>query len=270
MERTGEIIVVKIGTSEIVRNGNGIDQVLIGNLARQIAYLRNKAGIQTVIVSSGAIASGRDIFNEVRDIRAILHDNPMPPLTDEVVDRQVLAMFGQPELMESWRLSLTGERILTGEALLKDEDLANFRHPLLRALMFGTVVVNGSDATYDPATEQEIISKDNDSLAREIARITGANKLIMLTEAQGVLDQKKRVISEITCLEDLQRIGRFPVTQDGTGDIHSKVLEARRHITNANKVAYIVGARKGNVILRVVGGERVGTKITLPLQGYLL
>lgn len=267
-------VVLKIGTSEIAGGGNGLDHTLIGKLGQQITYLRKKAGIPTVVVSSGAIAAGKAEFTEQRRILSVMSpgdvDNLMPLLTGAVVDRQFAAMIGQPELMESWRLSCSEIGMTTGQVLLKDEDLDNFRRPLLRALRFGTVIVNGNDATYDPATEQEIISKDNDSLAREIARVTGANKLIMLTEAQGVLDQRKRVIPEIICLEDLQRIGRFPATQDGTGGIRSKVLEARRHITDANKVAYIVGARIGNVILRVVGGERVGTRITLPLQGFLL
>lgn len=267
-------IVLKIGTSEIGGSGNGLEHTLIGKLGQQITYLRKKAGIPTVVVSSGAIAAGRAEFTEQRRILGVMYpedvDNLMPPLTDAVVDRQFAAMIGQPQLMEGWSLSLSEIGMMVGQALLKDEDLDNFRCPLLRALRFGTIVVNGNDATYDPANEQEIISKDNDSLAREIARITGANKLIMLTEAQGVLDQKKKVIPEITCLEDLQRVGKFEPTEDGTGDIHSKILEARRHITDANKVAYIAGARIGNVILRAVGGERVGTKITLPLQGYLL
>lgn len=267
-------VVVKIGTSEIAGSGNGLDHILIGKLGQQITYLRKKAGIPTVVVSSGAIAAGRAAFTEERNMLSVMSpgdvDNLMPSLTDEMVDRQFAAMIGQPELMESWSLALSEIGMTIGQALLKDEDLDNFRHPLLNALRFGTVIINGNDATYDPATEKEIISRDNDSLAREIARITGANKLIMLTKAQGVLDQRERVIPEITCLEDLQRVGKFEPTEDGTGDILSKILEARRHITDANKVAYIAGARISNVILRAVGGERVGTKITLPLQGYLL
>lgn len=251
MER---IIVVKIGTDSIV-NCHRLNQPLMDDLARQVACLRLDHGIRTVIVSSGAIASGRVIE---------------PSLSADVTHKQVAAMFGQPELMSTWRSAFRKCGIITGEALLKDDDLVNFRRPLLEALEYGVVVCNGSDATYDPNTEREIISRDNDSLSRAIAQITGANELIMLTRAKGIWGRNKRVIKNIDCIEDLRKIVLFKRTSNGTGGPKSKIDEARKFITDGDKVAYIAGARTEDVILRIARGESVGTKVTLPLQGYLL
>ncbi|MBI2597168.1 hypothetical protein HYW41_03365 [Candidatus Daviesbacteria bacterium] len=252
MERLKRIL-VKVGTSAI-KNGSGIDQELVNDYARQIAWLRRNYGIETIIVSSGAIASGRVLE---------------PNLTRSIIDKQVAAMFGQPELMTAWRRAFQRQDMIAGEALLKDDDLENFRYPLLRALQFGVVVINGNDVTYNQDAEEEIISADNDRLSRVVANRCGVGLLIMLTEAEGILDEDRKVISNIASYSDLHRISFFERTQEGIGGPGSKLLEARKFITDATKIAYIAGARMENVILRIATGERVGTRVTLPLQGFL-
>lgn len=249
-----ERMIVKIGTSVIVKNGNGLDLQFMGDIARQIAYVRNNYHTQVVLVSSGAIGSGRVL---------------VPNLENITVNKQVAAIYGQPELMDGWRKAFAKQGMLVGEALLKDEDIGNFRNPLLIAEKYGVVVVNGPDAAYDPTTEDQIISVDNDRLARTVAYIAGARTLLMLTETSGILDKERKTIEEIAILEDLNRIVYFEKTRDGRGGPESKVLEARRFLTDASKIAYIAGARVEDVIVRIAGGERVGTKVTLPLQGFL-
>lgn len=248
-----EKIVVKIGSSSIV-NCNGIDKSFVADIARQVAYIRSALGIQTIIVSSGAIAGGKALI---------------PSLTPEIGDKQVAAIFGQPNLINIWSLAFEEQGILVGEALPKDEDLNNLSGPLQKASELGVVVLNGPDATYDPSTEREIISIDNDRLSRYSAQLVGANRLIMLTGEPGILDCNEEVIEEIATLEDLARIVFFDKTELGTGGPGSKVLEARKFITDPHKVAFIAGARTENVIVDIVMGRKIGTKITLPLQGFL-
>lgn len=248
-----ERMVVKIGTSVIVKNGNGLDLPFMDDIARQIAFVRKNYNIQTVLVSSGAIGSGKVL---------------VPDLESTIVNKQVAAIYGQPELMDGWRKSFAKQEMLAGEALLKDEDIDNFRNPLLTAEKYGAVIVNGPDAAYDPTTEDQIISVDNDRLARSVAYIVGARTLLMLTETPGILDKYRKVIEEIASVEDLDRIVYFEKTKDGRGGPESKVLEARRSLTDAAKIAYIAGAREEDVIVRIAKGERVGTKVTFPLQGF--
>ncbi len=246
-------MIVKIGTSVIVKNGNGLDLPFMDDIARQISYVRKKYNTQVVLVSSGAIGSGRVL---------------VPDLESTVVNKQVAAIFGQPELMDGWRRAFAKEEMLAGEALLKDEDIGNFRSPLLIAEKYGAVVVNGPDAAYDPTTEEQILSVDNDRLARSIAYIIGARTLLMLTERPGILDKYDQIIEQIAALEDLERIVYFEKNTNGTGGAQSKVLEARKFLTDVTKVAYIAGARVQDVIVRIARGERAGTKVTFPLQGF--
>lgn len=248
-----ERMVVKIGTSVIVKNGNGLDLPFMDDVAKQIAFVRKNHNIQTVLVSSGAIGSGRVL---------------VPDLESTIVNKQVAALYGQPELMEGWRRAFAKQEMLAGEALLKDEDIGNFRNPLLTAEKYGAVIVNGPDAAYDPTTEDQIISVDNDRLARSVAYIVGAKTLLMLTETPGILDKYRKVIERIASVEDLDRIVYFEKTKDGRGGPESKVLEARKSLIDATKIAYIAGAREEDVIVRIARGERVGTKVIFPLQGF--
>lgn len=254
MERKPEVIVYKLGTNSIVKDSK-LDRPFINDLARQAAFVWRELHHLPVIVCSGSIFSGRIIA---------------PSLTQVIEDKQAAAIFGQPELTHAWRLAFRSQGMNLGEALLKDEDLPNLKRPLLTASRLGIVLLNGSDATYDSLTEKRIICADNDGLARCVAFETGANKLGFLTEVEGMLDKEGKVIESIANLEDLEKIDFFGKSANGTGGPVSKINEARLHITGPEKVAYIAGARIPDVIVRIAMGGRVGTKVTLPLQGILI
>lgn len=254
MER---IQLYKFGTSSLLKEGD-FDRRFIRNLARQLIYVREELGIIPIVVCSGSIASGRRLEPALR--------------SNKTVDKQAAAIIGQPELTGVWmwafRKNKYGKKVHVGEILLKDEDIRNSRKPILRASESAVVFINGPDATYDPETEEQIISLDNDRLSRHVAGIAGADTLALLTGAEGLLDRNKQVIGEIATLEDIERINFFEKTEDGTGGPHIKLLEARNFLTEPGKIAYIAGARIENIIVRIARGERVGTRVTLPLQGY--
>lgn len=251
------LIVYKLGTTSIVKNG-GFDLTLIDKLVEQFIYIREDLKIAPVIVCSGSIDSGRRL-------ESLLN-------SQEIVDKQAAAMIGQPELTEAWRAAFSRNKrkikINVGEALLKDEDICNFKKPALRASQFGVVIVNGPDATYDPDTEKEIISTDNDRLARHVACAVGADTLGYLTEVEGILDKDRRLIEEIGSFADLDRIGFFEKTTNGTGGPQSKLLEARKVLTDPRMAVYIACARAEDVIIKIARHERVGTRVTLPYQRY--
>lgn len=248
-----ERIAIKIGSSSIACN-NDLSRDAIASLAGQITAVR-KTGVEVVVVSSGAIAVGKKAVSD---------------FSGTVVDKQSAAIFGQPTMAGCWIEEFNRLGVKAGAAVYKDEDLLYARTPLLRALKEGVVIVNGNDAVYDAQVEKEIISRDNDRLARFVAVAIGANRLIMLTGAEGVLNSSGQVIPDISNIEDLSQIALFNKTELGTGGMESKLMEARSFITDASKVAHIAGARTKDVIIRIIRGERVGTRVTLPLQGYFL
>lgn len=246
-------IVVKVGTS-VIADDSGLKMGFITSIAAQVAEIKRQ-GIEVVLVSSGAIATGK---------------TRVASFGSSIVDKQAAAIFGQPRMAFAWIEAFEKLGLEAGAPVYKDEDLLNVKYPLLTALKKGVIVVNGNDAVYDAQSEKEIISKDNDKLARYIATMIDADILIMLTEADGVLDTKRQIISTIDSIADLGRIGLFNKTQVGTGGMNSKIQEARSFITNSSKISHIAGAKIESVILRILMGERVGTKVTLPLQGFLL
>ena len=248
-----ERIVIKIGSSSIT-NHNGLEREQVLNIAGQIA-VEMQSGREIVIVSSGAIATGKKSITD---------------FSDRVVDKQASAIFGQPAMAWGWIEAFNYFGIQAGASLYKDDDLVNIKQPLLRALKEGIVIVNGNDAVYDEKSEAQIISRDNDILASFIARAINASKLIMLTGSDGVLDNQGELIRTIDTIDDLGRIGIFGKTKEGTGGMLSKVSGARDFITAANKVAYIANARMENVIVRILNGESVGTRVTLPSQSFFI
>lgn len=246
MEKLSDInrIVVKTGT-HLVTNDNGLDVDFIANIARQVATMRLDYGIEVLIVSSGAIASGRQ---------------KIPSFGKGIVERQAAAIYGQNIMAAAWIREVDRYGIIAGATVYRDEDLINAKHPLLRALKEGVVIANGHDAVYDPQTEARIISGDNDKLASYLAREIDADLLVMLTDIEdGILDWQGRVVRRIKYNEDLN-ILRVDKTLNGTGGMESKI-ESAGEFASFGGAAVVVGGRIPNVLLRILDGEEIGTWI---------
>lgn len=251
-----ERIVVKIGTSSLINKDGGLDEIRIKDIARQVSLVQ-AMGTKVAIVTSGAIASGKIILgtnngNEARE--------------------QVLAAVGQRPLLNAWGEAFDQYGLKTGLFLFSEDDLDKPRLPLLDALMADIVpIINANDTVSIDEIRKLAISADNDRLASFVGRfLVGASKLILLTETEGVLDRGGNKIDLIGSSEDLDRVTDFGKTSVGTGGMGSKILEARRFLTDGGKCAYIAGAREKDVISKIMGGEQAGTSVTLPLQGILL
>lgn len=240
-----ERIVVKIGSSTITDNGRGLDTEFINNVARQVVYLRQKYDIQTLIVSSGAVASGYLIDNSF-DKKSIL-------------DAQVAAIFGQPTLISTWVDAFRNNGGKAGQVLYKDDDLEGARRPLMRALEIGTVIGNGNDAVFDRETKA-LMEKaaDNDLLACSGAYLINADLLISLTSAPGVIDRNEKVIPLIKSLGKLD-LKQADKTESGTGGMETKVTALRAFTYQTDKIAVIADGRDPNIICRLAHGERIGT-----------
>lgn len=252
MEKLIDTTVIKVGSSSLINEGN-INTTLIENIASQAFSLREKS--KFVIVTSGAIASGRLTLGGTNggEIR-----------------KQVLASVGQRPLLDVWGRAFDKYNIKTGLFLFAEADLDKPALPLADALSENIIpIINANDTVSTDEIRQLAISADNDRLACFVAsRLLNAQKLILLTEAPGVLDKNGRIIRSIDSLDDLLRIGIFEKTGLGTGGIESKIREARRFITRFGKKAFIAGASETDVLIRILNGDEVGTKITLPLQGF--
>ncbi len=255
-------MVVKIG-SAVLTGEDGIDRDIIEELVDEMAVLIGK-GCQVVIVTSGAIASGKHRMG----INAPLKSMPQ---------KQAAAAIGQGRLMRVYSNAFGKHSVYVGQVLLTMSDLTdrkrfiNVRNTLTTLMEWGVVpIINENDTV----AVDEIKFGDNDSLAAMVANIVEAHLLVNLTSTEGLYDRnpaksKKakilHLVEEIT--DDIQAAATDETSDVGTGGMRSKVLAARR--VTAFGIPYIIasGKRKG-VLTGILDGQEIGT-LFLPAGEHL-
>ncbi len=173
-------IVIKIGSAVLTDNGV-LHRPTIIRLADDIAFLRKK-GYQTVIVSSGAIASGVGKLGLSRK-------------PDTIPQKQAVAAIGQGSLMYAYEEAFNTHQLLVAQILLTREDLTNrqrylnARNTLITLLEWGIIpIINENDTV----AVDEIKFGDNDNLSALIAHLIESDLLIVLTDTEGLYDRDPR------------------------------------------------------------------------------
>ncbi len=174
-------VVVKVGSSSITTADGGIDDDRIGALADALAA-RAAAGIQVVLVSSGAIAAG-------------LAPLGLPRRPRDLATQQAAASVGQGLLVARYSAAFARHGVRSGQILLTADDLMrrahyrNAQRTLGRLLELGVLpIVNENDTV---ATD-EIRFGDNDRLAALVAHVVRAGALILLSDVDGLYDVDPR------------------------------------------------------------------------------
>ncbi|MDF7667753.1 glutamate 5-kinase [Orbaceae bacterium ESL0727] len=250
-----QIIVIKLGTSVLTAGTKQLDKARIVELIRQCALL-HQAGHKIVIVTSGAIAAGREYLN-------------FPTLPNTVATKQMLASVGQSKLIQFWEQLFSIYKIHIGQMLLTRADLEDRERFLnaqdvLKALLDNHIVpvINENDAV----ATAEIKVGDNDNLSALVAILANANKLILLTDLEGLYTDDPRhnpdakLIQQVEHIDDkLRSIAGDSVSGLGTGGMGTKVQAADVAGRAGIEVIIAAGGRT-NVILDIVNHHAVGTK----------
>jgi glutamate 5-kinase len=252
-------IVVKLGTSTLTNETPHLSPPLLIELARQVSQLR-AAGHQIVLVSSGAIAAGRERLG-------------FPQLPKDIPAKQMLAAIGQPRLMAIYEKLFGLYSLTVAQVLLTRMDLASRRRYLnarntLIALMEKEVIpiVNENDTV---ATE-EICVGDNDNLSALVANLVDADWLVLLTDQQGLftadprIDDNAKLIEEVTTREipaELWQAAGDSGHGMGTGGMATK-LQAADLARRSGACCIIADGKEPNVLLRIADGEKLGTRFT--------
>lgn len=235
--------------------GDGPDLAFLQDLARQTQELRAR-GQELVIVTSGAIATGLSLLGFKR----------RPPA---IAQQQAIAALGQIALMGTYREAFEGEGLRVAQILLTHEDFRhrerflNARQTLKALLELGAVpLVNENDTV---ATE-EIKVGDNDNLAAMVACLWEADRLILLSDVDGLYTADPRAHPDaqlIPTVEELEAIEAFATsTPDpaAVGGMRTK-LEAARRAASYAVPTVIARGREPDVLVRLARGERLGTLI---------
>lgn len=254
-------LVVKVGSSLVTNEGRGLDLTALGNWARQIAAL-NAAGKQVVLVSSGAVAEGL----------ARLGWTQRPKVMHEL---QAAAAVGQMGLAQAYEAAFARHSLRTAQILLTHEDLAdrvrylNARSTLFELLRLGVVpIINENDTV----VTDEIRVGDNDTLGALVTHLIDADALIILTDQTGLYDSDPRknpaarFISHTEAgAPELEAMAGGAGSQVGTGGMLTKVLAAKR-AAHSGAHTLIASGREPDVLIRLAGGECIGTELRASAQ----
>lgn len=252
-------LVIKVGTHAIIGAGSTVRESAMQSLVKQIAQLKQN-GHQIVLVSSGAVSSGR------RVAKAFLGSK----FGETIAEKQVLASLGQHELMHLYTKMFKTHNMLTGQLLLTKQDFQTRLHYLNIAKMLRKTleqknivpIVNENDSV----SIEELIFTDNDELAGLIAAQLSADKLIVLTSVDGVFDgHPDDVDSALIPLIDPTKDASWPtvsttVSAHGRGGMISK-LGVSRKLSSLGITTHIANINTQNAILKIIDNKPIGTTI---------
>lgn len=253
--------VIKIGSTLLTNEGEGLDLILIHSLTAQIAALK-KQGAEVVLVSSGSIAEGMARLK-------------WPSKPTSVHDLQAAAAVGQMGLIQAYESGFKKHDLGTAQILLTHEDLANRKRYLnarstLRTLLkLGIVpVVNENDTV----TTAEIRFGDNDTLAALVANLVEADVLVLLTDQLGLYDRDPRQHTDATLLERadaadpaIKALAGPSGSSIGSGGMLTKV-QAAEQAAQAGTTTIIAAGKENDILIRLKAGEALGTMLTSQQQ----
>lgn len=257
MDNNRKTIVVKFGTSTLTQGSQKLNRAHMISIVKQITDL-HQAGFRVVIVTSGAMAAGRDYLGH-------------PQLPPTIASKQMLAAVGQSQLIQTWETLFDIYDIRIGQILLTRADIEDRERFLnardtLHALLDNHIipVINENDAV----ATAEIKVGDNDNLSALAAILVQADQLYLLTDQQGLFDSDPRknpdaklipVVGQIT--DHIRSIAGGSGTNLGTGGMSTKITAADV-ATRSGVETIIAPGNQPNVIVDLAYGKAIGTKFT--------
>ncbi|MEG2297185.1 MAG: glutamate 5-kinase [Clostridium sp.] len=251
-------VVVKIGYSSLTHAETGdLNLRKIEQLVRVLSDLRGD-GKEVVLVSSGAIAAGRQALGFCERPR-------------KLEEKQAFAAVGQARLMMVYQklfaeYNQTAAQILmTKNTMLNDVSRFNARNTFDELLKLGTIpIVNENDTV----STIEIQFGDNDRLSALVAALIGADVLLLMSDIDGLYtdDPNKNPNAKFIPLVDkmtpeLRAMGKGTASDVGTGGMSAK-LTAAQIATDGGADMVIANADDLNVIYQILDGEDKGTLFT--------
>jgi glutamate 5-kinase len=223
-------IVIKIGSS-VLAETNKIAKERMLNLVSLIADIGKE--YEVILVTSGAVAAGYTALKLDRDMH---------------ISKKVLAAVGQPILMSAYKNNFDIYGIDTAQILLTEDDLDSRTHTkifqkIINKLLENNIlpIVNENDISTTP----EQLFGDNDQLSAHVTHYTNADKLVILSDVEGLYDcnpndnptaKIRKIVNEIKEEELNQEF--TPNNKFASGGIVTK-LKAAEYILGKNKEMFL-------------------------------
>ncbi|MBM4461924.1 MAG: glutamate 5-kinase [Chloroflexi bacterium] len=250
-------LVVKLGTNLVTTSDGRLDLENMARLVCQVARLHQQ-GLEIILVSSGAIAAGRDRMGLDRERK-------------DIPFRQIMAAVGQGRLMHHYEEAFAEHGIVVAQALLTKADMSdragylNARNTLLGLLELKVIpIVNENDVVaIDEIKEAKF--GDNDNLSAMVANLVDADLLVLLSDVAGLytadphLDAQAELIARVEKIDGrIERLAKGTGSRRGTGGMTTKI-QAAKLATGSGVAVIIASGRLPDVIPRLARGEPLGT-----------
>ena len=238
-------IAVKIGSNVLTRRDGTLDITRMSAIVDQVAEL-HKRGMQVILVSSGAVASGR---SEIRPSHTL----------DEVSSRQLYSAIGQAKLMGKYYTLFRehgitcGQVLTTKEGLDKEDHYLNQQRCMEVMLSEGVIpIVNENDTL----SITELMFTDNDELSGLMAQMMQVSQLIILSNIDGIYDgnpadPESCVIRTVMATDDMEQYIQTGKSSLGRGGMLTKCHVARRVAAEGIPVVIANGKRE-DILLALI------------------
>ena len=247
-------IVVKIGTSTLTHATGHLNIRRVEELCKVLSDIKN-AGIELILVSSGAIGMGVGKLG--------LLERPK-----DIPTKQAAAAVGQCELMYTYDKLFAEYHHTVAQLLITGDDVAcekrhtNFSNTLNRLLQLGAIPILNEN---DTIATDEIVIGDNDSLAAIVAKSVNADKLILLSDIDGLYtadphtDPDAKLIHRVTKIdENILALAGVSSTKLGTGGMVTK-LHAAEVCMECGCAMVIANGNNPSLLYDILDGKQVGT-----------
>lgn len=250
-------ITVKVGSNVLTRADGTLDVTRLSSLVDQIASLR-AAGIEVILISSGAVACGRSELRNI-DTRRL----------DDVDSRQLFSAVGQVKLINRYFDLFRDHNMPVGQVLTMKESFATRRHYLNQRNCMLVMLDNGVLPIVnenDTVSVTELMFTDNDELSGLIAAMMDCDALVILSNIDGIYDgdpknPSSRVIEAVDPSKDISEYILTERSGFGRGGMVTKYRIARK-VADEGIEVIIANGKRDNILLDLILDRDAGVKAT--------
>ena len=271
--KASKFVVVKAGTSTVSHDDGTPSLPRLGAIVEAVSQLMRQ-GTKVVLVSSGAVGCGRSVLRKQAALHRTLRDHmKSQEVTEGAGYSAAAAAAGQLALMSLYETLFATQEIEPSQFLVTRRDFVdeacrkNLQHSIQAIMDVGMVpIINENDAVSGNAGYSEVPDgcfSDNDGLAALVAKLVGADCLIMLTDVEGLYDRPPseagaRLVREVhpASLKDWKFGG---ISKGGRGGMEAKVNAALGALEVGIKSVVLASGSEPDVLRRVLAGDDVGT-----------
>ncbi|MDD3161911.1 MAG: glutamate 5-kinase [Bacteroidales bacterium] len=242
-------ITVKIGSNVLTRKDGTLDVTRMSQLVDQISTL-HKLGVEVILVSSGAVASGR---SEMKSSSKL----------DSVSQRQLFSAVGQAKLINRYYELFREHGIRVGQVLTTKENFGSRRHYLNQKNCMNVMLANGVIPIVnenDTISVTELMFTDNDELSGLIASMMDVEMLIILSNIDGIYDgvptsPQAKVIREIGKDRDLSAYIQTSKSSFGRGGMLTKTSIAAK-VADEGITVIIANGKRDDILLSLLSPDK--------------